>query len=189
MIFPAHPPLSIRMHYGQFEKTLVEVFSIKESNLAAFRARLRHLRTLRVPKIPRRGSGNTAIYKTEDLLATFVALALQTLGSTPAISAEIANFAGQNFDKLKLQDEDIFLVIMNTSDERSSSKPGPIQRLVRAPPSVKNMFWTMNPLGGDIVAFIVVGATEAGRFATNAKVLASSVINLSERYRALPEEP
>ena len=176
------------MQYGQFEKALVEVFSIKESNLGAFRARLRHLRNLGVPEIPKRGSGNTAIYKTEDLLATFVALALQTLGSTPTISAEIAKFAIQHFGKLRSQDEEIFLVVTNTSEKRGASNPNHRVRL-KAPPGVRNMFLTTNPLGGDTLAFIVVGAEEAGKFATNARVLASSMINLSERFRALPKEP
>ena len=176
------------MQYGQFEETLVRMFAIKKNNLGAFRARLRHLRSLGVPKVPKRGSGNTAIYKTEDLLATFVALALQTLGSTPTVSAEIAKFAAQYFDKLRSQDEDIFLVVTNTSDQARSSKPEYVQRLLKAPPGIKSMFYTINPLGGDTFAFIVVGAAEAGRFATNAKVLASSMINLSERFSALPKE-
>jgi len=180
------------MQYGQFEKALAEVFSIKESNLGAFRARLRHLRNLGVPEIPKRGSGNTAIYKTEDLLATFVALALQTLGSTPTISAEIAKFAIQHFGKLRSQDEEIFLVVTNASEERVPSKgkrvPSNPDNLVRlkAPPGVRSMFLTTNPLGGDTLAFIIVGAEEAGKFATNARVLASSMINLSARFEALP---
>ncbi len=175
------------MQYGQFEETLVRMFAIKKNNLGAFRARLRHLRSLGVPKVPKRGSGNTAIYKTEDLLATFVALALQTLGSTPTVSAEIAKFAAQYFDKLRSQDEEIFLVVTNTSDQARSSKPEYVQRL-KATPGIKSMFYTINPLGGYTFAFIVVGAAEAGRFATNAKVLASSMINLSERFSALPKD-
>jgi hypothetical protein len=176
------------MQYGQFEKALVELFSIRESNLGAFRARLRHLRNLGVPKIPKRGSGNTAIYKTEDILATFVALALQTLGSTPMTSAEIAKFAVEYFGKLRSQDEDIFLVVTNTLAKRGSSNPKYLERLTKAPPCVGRMLLTTNSVGGDTLAFIVVGAEDAGKFATNAKVLASSMINLSERFRALPEE-
>ncbi len=75
----------------------------------------------------------------------------------------------------------------NTSDQARSSKPEYVQRL-KAPPGIKSMFYTINPLGGDTFAFIVVGAAEAGRFATNAKVLASSMINLSERFSALPKD-
>jgi len=172
------------MQYGQFEEALVQMFAIKEANLGAFRARLRHLRSLGIPKIPKRGSGNTAIYRMEDLLTTFVALALQTLGSTPTISAEIAKFAAQYFEKLRSKDEEIFLVVTNTSDPN----PEIMGKLTKSPPSVKSMFWTMNPLGGDTFAFIVLGAAEAGRFATDAKTVASSVINLSERFKALPKE-
>jgi hypothetical protein len=178
------------MQYGQFEKALVEVFSIKEDNLGAFRARLRHLRSLGVPEIPKRGSGNTAIYKAEDLLATFVALALQTLGSTPTISAEIAKFAIQHFGKLRSEAKEIFLVVTNTSESRgpSSSNHNHLVRL-KAPPGVRSMFLTTNPVGGGTTsAFMIVGAEEAGKFATNARVLASSMINLSARFEALPGE-
>src|SRR6266404_990190 len=145
------------MQYRQFEEALVQMFSIREASLGAFRARLRHLRSLGIPKIPKRGSGNTAIYRMEDLLTTFVALALQTLGSTPTISAEIAKFAAQYFEKLRSKEEEIFLVVTNVSDP----KPEITARLTKSPPSVKSMFWTMNPLGGDTFAFIVLGAAEA----------------------------
>src|SRR5215471_14531826 len=104
------------MQYGQFEEALVQMFSIREASLGAFRARLRHLRKLGIPNIPKRGSGNIVIYKVEDLFTTFVALALQTLGSTPVISAVIANVAARYFKRLGFEEEDIFLVVMNITE-------------------------------------------------------------------------
>jgi hypothetical protein len=45
-----------------------------------------------------------------------------------------------------------------------------------------------NPLGGDTFACVILGAEKAGRFVTGAKTVASSVINLSEHFKALPRE-
>jgi hypothetical protein len=59
---------------------------------------------------------------------------------------------------------------------------------MKSAPNVERASWTVNSLGGDTYAFIVLGAAEAGRFATNAKAVASSVINLSERFKALLKE-
>jgi hypothetical protein len=172
------------MQYGQFEEALVQMFSIKEGHLGAFRARLRHLRSLGVPSIPKRGSGNTAIYMPKDLVITFVALALQALGSNPTISAQIATFSARYFEKLRSGEKDTFLVIMHTSEPREEF----VGWLIKAAPTVDRASLTMNPFGGDTYAVIVLGAAEAGRFVTSAKAVASSVINLSEHFKALPKE-
>jgi hypothetical protein len=172
------------MQYGQFEEALVKIFSIGEANLDAFRARLRHLRSLGVPNIPKLGSGNTAIYRRKDLVVTFVALALETLGSTPTISAQIAKFSARYFQKLRSTEGDTFLVVMHTSEPRHEF----IGWLIKSAPTVERSSLTVNSLDGDTYAFFVLGAAEAGRLATNAKAVASSVINLSERFKAPPKE-
>jgi hypothetical protein len=167
------------MQYGQFEEALVRMFSIDETNLNAFRARLRHLRDLRIPNIPKRGSGNTFSYRREDLLVTFVALALQTLGSTPTISAIIAAGVARQFHWLQ-GEKDVFLVVANI--------PESIEDTPRIMPGVRGSGWINNPFGGSTFTCIVVGAAEAGNFVTSTKTIASSVINLSERFRALPKD-
>jgi hypothetical protein len=171
------------MQYRQFEEALVQMFSIREANLGAFRARLRHLRKLGIPNITKRGSGNTFIYRAEDLFTTFVALALQTLGSAPTISAVIANAAARWFRRLGFEQEDIFLVVMNLPEPT----PENIGDLT-IPLGVQTMCWLKNPLGGDTFACVIQGAEKAGRFVTGTKTVASSVINLSEHFKALPKE-
>jgi hypothetical protein len=173
------------MQYGQFVKALIQMFSIHERDQGAFRARLRHLRSLGVPKIPKRGSGNIITYRTVDLLAAYVGLALQALGSTPKISAEIAKFAAQYFEKLKSRHDEIFLVVSITTDPNSDL----FSIIIRFPPGVESSFHTNNnPLGGYTFAFIVTSVAEAGRLATDSKAVASSVINLSQHFKAIPTE-
>ena|SRR6267154_2497832 len=171
------------MQYRQFEEALVQMFSIREASLSAFRARLRHLRKLGIPNIPKRGSGNTFVYRVEDIFTTFVALALQTVGSAPAISAVIANAAARYFTRLGLEEQDIFLVVMNLPEPT----PENIVDLT-IPLGVQTMCWMKNPLGGDTFACVILGTEKAGRFVTGAKTVASSVINLSEHFKALPKE-
>jgi hypothetical protein len=171
------------MQYRQFEEALVQMFSIREASLGAFRARLRHLRKLGIPNIPKRGSGNTFIYRVEDIFTTFVALALQTLGSTPIISALIANSAARWFKRLGFEQEDIFLVVMNLPDPT----PENIGDLT-LPLGLQTMCWIKNPLGGDTFACVMHGPEKVGRFVTTTKTVASSVINLSAHFKALPKE-
>jgi hypothetical protein len=159
------------------------MFSIREASLGAFRARLRHLRRLGIPNIPKRGSGNIAIYRAEDLFTTFVALALQTLGSTPTISVLIGNVAARYFKRLGFEKDNIFLVVMNLPDPT----PENIGDLT-PPPGVQTMCWLKNPLGGDTFACVILGAEKAGKFVTGTKTVASSVINLSEHFKTLPKE-
>ena len=78
------------MQYREFEQALVGMFSVDETQLGAFRARLRHLRKLGVPNVPKRGSGNASSYSQEHLFTTSVALTVETLGYTPTTSVLIA---------------------------------------------------------------------------------------------------
>jgi hypothetical protein len=172
------------MQYRQFEEALVRTFSIKEANLGAFRARLRHLRRLGIPNIPRHGSGNTATYRIEDVFSAFVALALQTLGSNPTVSAMIARVATQFVERLISEKEELFLIVTNFPEpdpENIGETPVP-------PPGVQRFCWINNPIGGSTYACIVSGAAEAGKFATHVNTVASSIINLSERFKALSKD-
>jgi hypothetical protein len=170
------------MQYRQFVEALVEMFSIEESNLSAFRARLRHLRNLGVPNIPKRGSGNALSYSQEDLFTTSIALALQTLGFAPAVSAIIGKKAAGHV--YLLGQKEVFLIVANFPDptpDNMEDTPG-IQ------PGILGFSWIKNQFGGDTYACIVLGATEAGKIVTSTKTIACSLINLSERFKALPRD-
>jgi hypothetical protein len=189
------------MQYSQFEKILADTFSIKEKGLGAFRARLRHIRNLGVPDVPQRGSGNTVIYKTADLLTAFVALELQALGCAPAVSAELATFARGHFDEVEWSDDDVFLMVRNIpglddmGEERIRFIPEPFKKppagsakVKIGPKRVRGAISIKSPFGGYTAARIIVGRDEAGSFATNPQALGSSLINLSARLRELPKD-
>lgn len=183
------------MQYSQFEKILANVFSVREKDQGAFRARLRHLRNLDMPRVPKRGSGNTAVYKPIDVISAFVALELQALGCSPAISVDLARFAGEHFEKIKSSRGDVFLVVANTarySDDLTDSNAVPAKAgdppFPGAPAGVKAARAVTNPLGGRTLAFVVVGVAEVVSFLEKSRALGVSMINMSERSRAIPVE-
>jgi hypothetical protein len=172
------------MRFAQFEEALIQLFSIKESHLGAFRGRLRHLRSLGIPIVAKRGSGNTAVYKSKDLVVTFVALALQALGSTPTVSAQIATFSARYFEKPRPGGKDTFLIVMHTLATRAEF----VNWMIKTAPTVESSSLTMNTFGEETYAFFALGVAEAGKFVTGPKVIASAVINLSEHFKKLPKE-
>jgi hypothetical protein len=116
----------------------------------------------------------------EDLFSTFVALALQTLGSNPTVSALIARFAAQHLERLRSEKEELFLIVTNVPNLQPDSTI-PL-------PCTLRFCWIKNSINATTFACIVSGAAEVGRFATHANIVASSVINLSQRFKALPKE-
>ena len=172
------------MQYREFEQALVGMFSVDEAQLSAFRARLRHLRKLGVPNVPKRGSGNASSYSQGHLFITSVALTVETLGYTPTTSVLIAAKAAGQLDLLADAKQEVFLIVANypplTPDNILDDPPS-------MQPGVRGFSWINEHFGGQTGAFIVVGAAQAGEFVTSRKTIAVSVINLSQRLKALPK--
>jgi hypothetical protein len=173
------------MQYRQFEKALIRTLGIEDADLGAFRARLRHLRKLNIPNVPKQGSGNTAIYRKVDLFSTFIALALQTLGSNPTVSAIIAQCAMRRMDLIETNAGELFLIVTNTP----RINPENVDSVVEPPLGSigGHSYINTSPNAQALVCF-VLGADAAGKFATQPKMIASAVINLSARFKALPNE-
>jgi hypothetical protein len=182
LIFESPPRVGSAMQYRQFEEALIGMFSIDETNLGAFRARLRHLRNLGVPNIPKRGSGNALSYSQNDLFTTSVALALQMHGFAPATSAILAKSAAGHL--YLLEQREVFLIVANLP----KLTPANIEDTPGIRPGILGFSWIKNQFGGDTYACIVLGAPAAGQVVTSTKSIACSLINLSERFRALPKD-
>jgi len=76
--------------YGQIEAALVEVFNVPGSAFGAFRAKLRHLRNIGVPKIAKVGSGKQVRYTRENAIEMLLALEFVALGIAPRYAATYA---------------------------------------------------------------------------------------------------
>jgi hypothetical protein len=76
--------------YRHIETALAVIFGIKPESLGAFRGRLRHLRNIGVPNVPKPGSGEQIVYTREHAIELLLALELGALGITPRAAAMLA---------------------------------------------------------------------------------------------------
>jgi hypothetical protein len=85
----------VRMSYenGQVEAALARTCGIADEDRAAFRARLRHLRNLGIPKIEKVGSGKRAQFSKSDAIMMGMALELSSLGVKPRFLVHLAELA------------------------------------------------------------------------------------------------
>jgi hypothetical protein len=80
----------IEVRYEQVEEALAEVMNITPKGIGAFRGRLRHLRNIGSPRLPKTGSGRAIDYSRQHALEMLLALELQRLGQTARRAALLA---------------------------------------------------------------------------------------------------
>jgi hypothetical protein len=80
----------MRFKYRQVEAALAALFDVDDKRFGAFKARVRHLRNLGIPTIPKAGSGTHAQYSRLNAFEMALTLELQHLGKSPRRSAELA---------------------------------------------------------------------------------------------------
>jgi len=79
------------LRYKHVEAALARAYNVGESQLKAFRARLRHLRNLGIPRLPRVGTGTQLTYTQAHLLVFVAALELETIGLSPKDAAGVVD--------------------------------------------------------------------------------------------------
>src|ERR1700732_85705 len=77
---------------GVIEKALAEVFRVSPDQLSVFRGRLRHLRNINCPKLPKTGSGQPVLITREQAIEILIAIELGSLGVAPRRAVEAAKF-------------------------------------------------------------------------------------------------
>jgi hypothetical protein len=80
----------VGIQYKHLEGALAEVLDIKADKMPAFRARLRHLRNIGLPKLPTPGSGQQIQYTRRQGLEMLIALELEGVGQAPKSAAALA---------------------------------------------------------------------------------------------------
>jgi hypothetical protein len=78
------------LRYKNVEEMLSRIFNVPEEGRGAFRARLRHLRNLGIPEVPKTGSGTQVPFTREQLMEMLIALELSRLGIAPRFVGDIA---------------------------------------------------------------------------------------------------
>jgi hypothetical protein len=87
------------MRYQDLEAALADLHLISEDERGAFRARLRVLRDMGVPKVAKPGKGSKVEYDFDHLWETAFALALERFGLPPGRASRVAE-AARKFDLL-----------------------------------------------------------------------------------------
>jgi hypothetical protein len=77
------------MKYGQVEEAIIRIFKVEDARLGSFRARIRHLREFDCPSIAKAKPGSPAEYNYLNAVQLAVALALESVGVTPRMAADI----------------------------------------------------------------------------------------------------
>lgn len=78
------------IRYKNVEEALTRIFKVSDDDLGAFRARLRNLRNLGIPQLPKTGSGTQIAFTRGQLIEMLIALELSRLGIPPRFVREIA---------------------------------------------------------------------------------------------------
>jgi hypothetical protein len=76
--------------YGVIERALADVLQVDPGKMSAFRGRLRHLRNINCPKLPKTGSGQPVLITREQAIEILIALELVALGIAPRYVVEHA---------------------------------------------------------------------------------------------------
>jgi hypothetical protein len=78
------------LRYKRVEEALSRTFKVPEASLGAFRARLRNLRNMGIPNLPKSGSGTKIDYSRDQVIEILIALELSRLGIAPRYVGDIA---------------------------------------------------------------------------------------------------
>lgn len=81
---------SMDLRYKQVEDALVAALAVTQKDMGAFRARVRHLRNLGLPKLPKPGSGRQISYTESQAFEMLIALELENIGVTPRTAVAVA---------------------------------------------------------------------------------------------------
>ena len=87
--------------YKRVEAALADALEVKPDGMGAFRARLRHLRNLGLPKLPTPGSGQRIGYSEDNAFVMLLALELEDVGLAPRSAATIAPSIARRHQSLR----------------------------------------------------------------------------------------
>jgi hypothetical protein len=89
--------LEFDIRYKHVEAALADLYLVPEESLKTFRARLRHLRKVGVPILPKVGSGRQIAYSPDQVFQLFLGLEMSNWGTPPTT---IAAFIAGNWANL-----------------------------------------------------------------------------------------
>jgi hypothetical protein len=105
----------MNLRYRQLEAALAEVTKVPPRKMGAFRARLRHLRNIGAPRLPRTGSGQPISYSPIQALELCIALQLENLGTAPKWAGRLAGSVIRQGPHSRYKGEDFYAIVRKSS--------------------------------------------------------------------------
>jgi hypothetical protein len=106
---------SMSFQNGHVESALARACLIPPDGIGAFRGRLRHLRSLGIPKVQKVGSGNRVRLSRSDVLTMRLALEFSRFNVKPTAISGLTALALEEFD-WKKDNGEIFLIVTPCHD-------------------------------------------------------------------------
>jgi hypothetical protein len=109
------------MPFGQIENILARVFEVEPTGKKILGARLKHLRIIGVPEVPRPGSGQRLLYTKDMALEMLFATGWENLGQTPRIAAKLTKELSshsqlERIRKVHAKGEQLFAILVPGGD-------------------------------------------------------------------------
>jgi len=124
------------LRYKQVEAALAEVMKVKPKARGAFRARLRHLRNIGLPRLPNPGSGRAIDYSRQQALAMLVAIELEKIGQSPMQAASIAQSMVRQSPYGQFEGEDWYLYVSEHEPRYTMGRASLIEQMMKSAPAV-----------------------------------------------------
>jgi hypothetical protein len=107
----------VALRYKHVEAALAEVANVRPVDIGAFRAKLRHLRNIGLPRLPSPGSGLPIAYSRRQALEMLLAMELGNIGQAPKSAALLAQSITRQAPYGQHAGKDCYVVL-------SEAKPG-----------------------------------------------------------------
>jgi hypothetical protein len=119
------------------EGALAEVMGVKPKGMGAFRARLRHLRNIGLPRLPESGSGRPIDYSRRQALAMLLAVELEKVGQSPKQAAALAESMVRQSPYGQYKGMDCYVYVSeHNPGYRMAHGPRGIEEMMKSAPDV-----------------------------------------------------
>jgi hypothetical protein len=179
------------VRYRDLENALVAIFRVPEEGLGAFRARIRHLRNIGVPKLEKVGSGTQLIYTRKQALEMVLAIELELSGISPRLVAPLAKFGAEKFFELRGRQESVYMIVSRQlsfdAPEKKTRRGEQKTVRLKAPEGIVGIFIVPSVAGTSTSASVTVGTENYLNQIRNSGARHLSMINLSMCNSSLPD--
>jgi hypothetical protein len=124
------------LRYKHVEAALAEVMKVKPKAMGAFRARLRHLRNIGLPRLPSPGSGRAIDYSRQQALAMLIAVELETVGQSPKQAARISQSMVRQSPYGQFEGEDWYVYVSEHEPGYTMGRASLMDQMMKSSPPV-----------------------------------------------------